>query len=67
MKHKGISLLVLFIGFGIIPAFAEVGSNFDREQIGDNTFKWTSHYERIWDGNQWANYLWSDNGNIIHF
>ena len=67
MKHKGISLLVLLIGFGVIPAFAEVGSNFDREQIGDNTFKWTSHYERIWDGNQWANYLWSDNGNIIHF
>ena len=67
MKHKGISLLVLFIGFGIIPAFAEVGSNFDREQIAEDTFRWTSHYERIWDGNQWVNYLWSDDGNIIHF
>lgn len=49
------------------PAYAESGKNFNREQIGENTFKWSSHYDRVWDGTKWVNYLWGDANGIILF
>ena len=44
-----------------------VGPNYDLNQVNDNTFVWTSHYDRIWDGTKWVNYLWSDDGNTLSF
>ena len=51
----------------ISNAYGETGKNFDREQIQENTFKWSSHYERILDNGQWINYRWNDNGTTITF
>lgn len=50
-----------------ILAYGEVGYDYDRIQLDEKTFQWTSHYPRIWDGSQWVNYLWSDDGNVITF
>lgn len=69
-----IILLIFAICIPIQFAFAqtEVGQNYDKELLsinpnGTQTIKWSSHYERIYDGNQWVNYKWSQNGNKIHF
>lgn len=43
-------------------AYAETGQNFDREKIGPTQFKLITHYDRIWDGSKWVNYMWSDDG-----
>lgn len=44
-----------------------IGPNYDLEQTGEFTFQWNSHYPRLWDGNQWVNYLWSQDQNVITF
>ena len=67
MKPRVISFIIPVLLFSIIPAYAEIGENFDRTQLDEKTFKWVSHYDRIWDGSQWVNYLWADTGNTITF
>ncbi len=43
------------------------GPNYDLEQLDERNFSWSSHYERIYDGSNWVNYVWIDNGNTIRF
>src|SRR3990172_13245000 len=51
----------------VIPAYAEVGENFDTVQLPDGLIQWTSHYERIWDGSSWKNYIIDDTPNSLEF
>lgn len=64
-----ISLVLItgFLVFVVAPAFAEVGPNYDIEQIGERTYKWTSHYDRIYDGSKWVNYLFWETSDSYHF
>ena len=49
------------------------GSNYNLEQINEDFFTYTSHYDRIWNGDSWENYILSqdsaklrvDTANII--
>ena len=60
--------ILAILGISLVQtASAETGENFDREIIGVNTFKWSSHYDRILDNGQWVNYKWNDNGVVITF
>jgi len=68
------SFFFTFVALGIIlsislvqTASAETGKDFDRTQIGPNTFQWQSHYDRILDNGQFVNYKLTDVGNIITF
>jgi len=71
MYHKTFFFtLIIFFTLSIISftnVYAETGQNFDRTQIGPNTFQWSSHYDRILDNGQWVNYKWNDNGIVISF
>jgi len=42
-----------------------VGSNYDLEQLDSNTFRWTSHNERIFDGVQWLDYITTETASNI--
>lgn len=58
----------MLIPFLLIPsAYAEVGKNFDTEELGNGQTQWTSHYERIFDGTNWQNYILTNDGNQIRF
>jgi len=48
-------------------AQAEVGKNFDTVDLGNGLTQWTSHYDRIWDGDSWENYLISNNPIQLEF
>lgn len=51
-------LIILVLAVGIIPvAYAEVGPNYDNVLNEDGSFIWTSHPERIWDGEQWVEFV----------
>ena len=61
---------LFFLIIFLIPlplAYAEVGKNFDTVQLPDGLTQWTSHYDRIWDGDSWENYLISDNPIQLEF
>src|SRR3972149_872952 len=62
-------LIVFLLPIGL--AYGEVGNNFDRELLGEingnQTFRWTSHYDRIFNGNEWVNYILTDDINQIKF
>lgn len=67
MNNK-LYLLFLFLPFILIQtASAETGKNYDIEQIDGNVFRWTSHPDRIWDGSQWKNYVYSETEGYIRF
>ena len=51
----------------IVPAYAEVGKNFDTEDQGSGIIKWTSHYDRIFDGDSWENYILTNDATQIKF
>lgn len=46
----------------IVPAYAEVGKNFDTIENPDGTTTWTSHYDRVFDGDSWENYILTQSG-----
>ena len=48
-------------------AQAEVGKNFDTVDLGNGLTQWTSHYDRIWDGDSWENYIISNNPIQLEF
>lgn len=54
-------LIIFLIPVGL--AHAEVGKNFDTAQLSSEVIKWTSHTERIFDNNQWKDYLITDTAN----
>ena len=57
---KYLFFLIVFL----IPlplAYGEVGKNFDTVSLDNGLTQWTSHYDRIWDGDSWENYLISNN------
>src|SRR3972149_883186 len=58
-------LIVLLIPIGL--ASAETGKNFDTIDNQDGTTTWASHYERVFDGISWKNYILNDNLNQITF
>ena len=61
---------LFFLIVFLIPlplAYAEVGKNFDTVPNQDGTITWTSHYERIFDGDSWENYLISNNPINLEF
>jgi len=61
---------LFFLIVFLIPlplAYAEVGKNFDTVHNQDGTTTWTSHYDRIWDGDSWKNYLISNNPTSLDF
>src|SRR3989304_3770091 len=58
-------LVILLIPMGI--ANAEVGKNFDTEVLDNGLTKWTSHYERIFDGDSWENYILTNTGSQVKF
>lgn len=59
---------LLVIPFLLIPsAYAEVGRNFDTEQLPNGFVKWTSHYERVLDGWSWVNYKLVDDSEKTRF
>src|SRR3990172_1014212 len=61
---------LFFLIVFLIPlplAYAEVGKNFDTEQLPNGLTQWTSHYERIFDGDSWENYLISNNPINLEF
>src|SRR3990170_8504089 len=61
---------LFFLIVFLIPlplAYAEVGKNFNTEQLPDGLTQWTSHYDRIWDGDSWENYLISNNPAQLEF
>lgn len=62
-------LLLIPILLFLVPSlsYAEIGKNFDRIELEPNIFQWTSHYERIFDGSQWVNYIWFEDLDIIKF
>lgn len=63
-------LLFLIPFLLLVPSLvhAETGFNFDRSPTGNpDEFLWTSHYNRIWDGSEWVNYIWSQDNNIVKF
>tara|TARA_Y100000590_G_scaffold466524_1_gene642241 strand:+ start:2921 stop:5899 length:2979 start_codon:yes stop_codon:yes gene_type:complete len=50
-------LILVVLAVGAIPAvYAEVGPNYDIVENEDGSFTWTSHPERIWDGEQWVEF-----------
>lgn len=67
-KAFKISLILAFLAVTSIgAAFGETGENYDRIELDDDFIQWTSHYERVWDGTQWVNYIWGDDGSYIFF
>jgi hypothetical protein len=58
-------LIIFLIPVGL--AQAEVGKNFDTVDLGNGLTQWTSHYDRIWDGDSWENYLISNNPIQLEF
>jgi len=51
----------------IIPAYAETGKNFDTISLDNGLTQWTSHYDRIFNGLEWKNYLISNNPASLEF
>jgi len=67
---KFLTVVIIGFVFSVFNAgsvYAEIGQNFDREQIGPNQFVWTSHYDRIWDGDSWVNYILNEDATTITF
>src|SRR3990167_3212283 len=61
---------LFFLIVFLIPlplAYAEVGKNFDTISLDNGLTQWTSHYDRIWDGDSWENYLISNNPTNLGF
>src|SRR3972149_1438892 len=58
-------LIILLIPVGL--ASAETGKNFDTIENQDGTTTWSSHYERVWVGSTWGNYLIDDTTNSLEF
>src|SRR3990172_6780872 len=61
---------LFFLIVFLIPlplAYAEVGENFDTISLDNGLTQWTSHYDRIWDGDSWENYLISNNPMQLEF
>src|SRR3989304_4692266 len=58
-------LIILLIPIGL--ASAETGKNYDTESLGNGLIQWTSHYDRIFDGDSWENYLISNNPMQLEF
>ena len=56
-------LLIFLIPVGI--ASAETGKNFDTVENQDGSITWTSHTERILNGNSWVDYITTNNANYI--
>src|SRR3990172_4766951 len=67
MNNKILFLIPILIFVVPSLAYAETGFNYNREQLTPLTFEWASHYNRIWDGFQWVNYIWFQDSNIIKF
>src|SRR3990167_3747450 len=64
------SKYLFFLIIFLIPlplAYAEVGKDFDTEQLPNGLTQWTSHYDRIFDGDSWENYLISNNPVQLEF
>lgn len=58
-------LIIFLIPVGL--AHAEVGKNFDTIQIGNGLTKWTSHPDRIFNGVDWKNYLFTNDIDFIKY
>src|SRR3990167_3680673 len=61
---------LFFLIVFLIPlplAYAEVGKNFDTISLDNGLTQWTSHYDRIWYGDSWENYLISNNPINLEF
>lgn len=58
--------LIIFL-IPVAYANAEVGKNFDTEELGNGLTQWTSHYDRIYDGNAWQNYILTNDGSQIKY
>ena len=64
------SKYLFFLIIFLIPlplAYAEVGKNFDTVSLDNGLTQWTSHYDRIFDGDSWENYLISNNSINLEF
>jgi len=58
-------LVIFLIPVGI--ASAETGKDFDTEELGNGLIQWTSHYDRLYDGNSWENYILTNDATQIRF
>ena len=62
----GIAILGSAASLNEFEAFAEIGSDYDNILNEDGSYTFTSHYNRIWDGEQWQNFIISETeDNII--
>ena len=62
-------LIILALAVITTPAaFAQIGPDYNNIQNEDGSYTFTSHYDRIWDGEQWQNFIISETENniIIH-
>jgi len=59
-------LIILALAVITTPAaFAQIGPDYNNIQNEDGTYTYTSHYNRIWDGEQWQNFIISETENNI--
>lgn len=58
-------MIIFLIPVGL--ASAEVGKNYDTQPLGNGLIKWTSHPDRIYNGVEWKNYLYTNDANSIKY
>lgn len=58
-------LIIFLIPVGL--ASAEVGKNFDTKPVENGLIQWTSHPDRIFNGVEWKNYLYTNDVNSIKY
>jgi len=67
MNNKILLLIPILIFLVPSLSYAEIGFNFDRIELEPNTFEWASHYDRIWDGSQWVNYILTNDNDKLRY
>ena len=59
--------LALLLAIPLVPAFAEVGPNYDIIQVAENVHQYTTHYQRVQDiDGTWKNYIITEDATKIN-